>query len=175
MGIANTTPATALACALLDLPAAALVGPGTGLNAAGIARKTAVVAKALALHVSADRTPLELLGRLGGFELAAIAGAFITAAQRGVPVLVDGFIVGASALVAVRIQPEVRDWLLFSHGSAEPGHRHMMAALDADPLLDLGLRLGEASGAAAAVPLLRLACTLHQQMATFGEAGVSEA
>jgi nicotinate-nucleotide--dimethylbenzimidazole phosphoribosyltransferase len=175
MGIANTTPATALACALLDLPAAALVGPGTGLNAAGIARKTAVVAKALALHVSADRTPLELLGRLGGFELAAIAGAFITAAQRGVPVLVDGFIVGASALVAVRIQPEVRDWLLFSHGSAEPGHRHMMAALDADPLLDLGLRLGEASGAATAVPLLRLACTLHQQMATFGEAGVSEA
>jgi nicotinate-nucleotide--dimethylbenzimidazole phosphoribosyltransferase len=175
MGIANTTPATALACALLDLPPAALVGPGTGLDAAGIARKTAVVAKALALHVSADRTPLELLGRLGGFELAAIAGAFITAAQRGVPVLVDGFIVGASALVAVRIQPEVRDWLLFSHGSAEPGHRHMMAALDADPLLDLGLRLGEASGAATAVPLLRLACTLHQQMATFGEAGVSEA
>jgi nicotinate-nucleotide--dimethylbenzimidazole phosphoribosyltransferase len=175
MGIANTTPATALACALLDLPAAALVGPGTGLDAAGIARKTAVVAKALALHVSADRTPLELLGRLGGFELAAIAGAFLTAAQRGVPVLVDGFIVGASALVAVRIQPEVRDWLLFSHGSAEPGHRHMMAALDADPLLDLGLRLGEASGAATAVPLLRLACTLHQQMATFGEAGVSEA
>jgi nicotinate-nucleotide--dimethylbenzimidazole phosphoribosyltransferase len=175
MGIANTTPATALACALLDLPAAALVGPGTGLDAAGIARKTAVVAKALALHVSADRTPLELLGRLGGLELAAIAGAFLTAAQRGVPVLVDGFIVGASALVAVRIQPEVRDWLLFSHGSAEPGHRHMMAALDADPLLDLGLRLGEASGAATAVPLLRLACILHQQMATFGEAGVSEA
>jgi nicotinate-nucleotide--dimethylbenzimidazole phosphoribosyltransferase len=174
MGIANTTPATALACALLDLPAAALVGPGTGLDAAGIARKTAVVAKALALHVCADRTPLELLARLGGFELAAIAGAFITAAQRGVPVLVDGFIVGASALVAVRIQPEVRDWLLFSHGSAEPGHRHMMAALDADPLLDLGLRLGEASGAATAVPLLRLACALHQQMATFGEAGVSE-
>jgi nicotinate-nucleotide--dimethylbenzimidazole phosphoribosyltransferase len=174
MGIANTTPATALACALLDLPAGALVGPGTGLDPDGIARKAGVVTSALALHVGADRTPLELLGRLGGFELAAIAGAFITAAQRGLPVLVDGFIVGASALLAVRIQPEVRDWLLFSHASAEPGHRRIMAALDADPLLDLGLRLGEGSGAAAAVPLLRLACALHQQMATFAEAGVSE-
>jgi nicotinate-nucleotide--dimethylbenzimidazole phosphoribosyltransferase len=174
MGIANTTPATALACALLDLPAGALVGPGTGLDPDGIARKAGVITRALALHVGADRTPLELLGRLGGFELAAIAGAFITAAQRGLPVLVDGFIVGASALLAVRIQPEVRDWLLFSHASAEPGHRRMMAALDADPLLDLGLRLGEGSGAAAAVPLLRLACALHQQMATFAEAGVSE-
>jgi nicotinate-nucleotide--dimethylbenzimidazole phosphoribosyltransferase len=174
MGIANTTPATALACALLDLPAGALVGPGTGLDPDGIARKAAVITQALALHVGADRTPLDLLGRLGGFELAAIAGAFITAAQRGLPVLVDGFIVSASALLAVRIQPEVRDWLLFSHASAEPGHRRMMAELDADPLLDLGLRLGEGSGAAAAVPLLRLACTLHQQMATFAEAGVSE-
>lgn len=175
MGIANTTPATALACALLDLPAGALVGPGTGLDQTGVARKAEVITKALARHVTPDRTPLELLGRLSGFELVAMVGAFITAAQRGLPVLVDGFIVSASALAAVRLQPEVRDWLLFSHGSAEPGHRRIMAALDADPLLDLGLRLGEASGAAVAVPLLRLACTLHQQMATFGEAGVSEA
>ncbi|RKT45388.1 nicotinate-nucleotide--dimethylbenzimidazole phosphoribosyltransferase [Thiocapsa rosea] len=175
MGIANTTPATALACALLDLPAGALVGPGTGLDEPGVARKAEVITKALALHVTSDRSPLELLARLSGFELAAMVGAFITAAQRGLPVLVDGFIVSASALAAVRLQPEVRDWLLFSHGSAEPGHRRIMTALDADPLLDLGLRLGEASGAAVAVPLLRLACTLHQQMATFGEAGVSEA
>jgi nicotinate-nucleotide--dimethylbenzimidazole phosphoribosyltransferase len=117
---------------------------------------------------------LELLARLSGFELAAMTGAFITAAQRGLPVLIDGFIVGSSALAAVRLQPDIRNWLLFSHGSAEPGHRRIMKALDADPLLDLSLRLGEASGAAVAVPLLRLACTLHQQMATFGEAGVSE-
>lgn len=175
MGIANTTPATALACALLDLPADALVGPGTGLDQAGIAHKAHVITTALDLHLATGRTPLELLGRLGGFELAATVGAFITAAQRGLPVLVDGFIVSASALAAVRIQPEVRDWLLFSHRSAEPGHHRIMAALEADPLLDLGLRLGEGTGAATAVPLLRLACALHNQMATFGEAGVSEA
>jgi nicotinate-nucleotide--dimethylbenzimidazole phosphoribosyltransferase len=175
MGIANTTAATALACALLDLPADELVGPGTGLDPEGVARKADVIATALALHVGPDRTPLHLLGRLGGFELAAITGAFITAAQRGLPVLVDGFVVTAAAIAAVRIQPEVLDWMLFSHGSAEPGHRRMLEALDADPLLDLDLRLGEGSGAAVAVPILRLACALHQQMATFGEAGVSEA
>jgi nicotinate-nucleotide--dimethylbenzimidazole phosphoribosyltransferase len=174
MGIANTTPATALACALLDLPAGALVGPGTGLDQPGVMRKAEVITMALARHVTSGRTPLELLARLSGFELAAMTGAFITAAQRGLPVLVDGFIVGSSALAAVRLQPDVRNWLLFSHGSAEPGHRRIMKALDADPLLDLSLRLGEGSGAAVAVPLLRLACTLHQQMATFGEAGVSE-
>jgi nicotinate-nucleotide--dimethylbenzimidazole phosphoribosyltransferase len=175
MGIANTTAATALACALLDLPADELVGPGTGLDPEGVARKADVIATALALHAGPDHTPLHLLGRLGGFELAAITGAFITAAQRGLPVLVDGFVVTAAAIAAVRIQPEVLDWMLFSHGSAEPGHRRMLEALDADPLLDLDLRLGEGSGAAVAVPILRLACALHQQMATFGEAGVSEA
>lgn len=175
MGIANTTAAAALACALLDQPAAALAGPGTGLDEAGLARKIEVIARALALHATPGRTPLDLLRRLGGFEIAALTGAFITAAQRGMAVLVDGFIVTVAALVAVRLQPETRNWLLFSHTSAEPGHRMMLQALDADPLLDLGLRLGEGSGAAVAVPLLRLACTLHQQMATFEEAGVSEA
>jgi nicotinate-nucleotide--dimethylbenzimidazole phosphoribosyltransferase len=175
MGIANTTAATALACALLDLPAAELVGPGTGLDPEGVARKADVIATAGALHAGPDQTPLHLLGRLGGFELAAITGAFITAAQRGLPVLVDGFVVTSAAIAAVRIQPEVLDWMLFAHDSAEPGHRRMLKALDVDPLLDLDLRLGEGSGAAVAVPILRLACALHQQMATFGEAGVSEA
>ncbi|MBK5963193.1 nicotinate-nucleotide--dimethylbenzimidazole phosphoribosyltransferase [Thiocystis minor] len=174
MGIANTTPAAALACALLDLPPAELVGPGTGLDATGIAHKTEVVATALARHATPGSTPMELLGRLGGFEIAALTGAYLTAAQRGLPVLVDGFIVSAAALVAARIQPDVRDWLLFAHNSAEPGHRAILEALDADPLLALGMRLGEASGAATAVPLLRLACALHQNMATFAEAGVSE-
>jgi nicotinate-nucleotide--dimethylbenzimidazole phosphoribosyltransferase len=175
MGIANTTAATALACALLELPATAIVGPGTGLDEPGVLHKSEVITRALVLHATSGRTTSELLARLSGFELAAMVGAFITAAQRGLPVLVDGFIVSASALAAVRLQPDVRDWLLFSHSSVEPGHRRILNALDADPLLDLGLRLGEASGAAVAVPLLRLACTLHQQMATFGEAGVSEA
>lgn len=173
MGIANTTPATALACALLDHEPSLLVGPGTGLDAAGIARKTQAVTQALALHAQPGRTPLELLGRLGGFDIAASVGAFITAAQRGLPILVDGFIITSAALAAVRIHPGVRDWMLFAHSSAEPGHRHLMAALDADPLLNLGLRLGEGSGAAVAVPLLRLACVIHGKMATFAEAGVN--
>jgi nicotinate-nucleotide--dimethylbenzimidazole phosphoribosyltransferase len=174
MGIANTTPAAALACALLDLPPQDLVGPGTGLNAAGVAHKIAVVAAALALHVTPDSPPLERLRRLGGFDIAALTGVYLTAAQRGVPMLIDGFIVSAAALTAVRLQPAARDWMLFSHGSAEPGHRRILDALAADPLLDLGLRLGEASGAAMAVPLLRMACAIHRNMATFAEAGVSE-
>lgn len=174
MGIGNTTPATALACALLGLEPAALAGPGTGLDAGGVSHKASVVAKALALHAAPGCATLELLRRLGGFDIAASAGAYIAAAQRGLPILVDGFIMSSAALAAVRLNPGVRDWMLFAHRSAEPGHRHMMEALDADPYLDLGLRLGEATGAETLVPLLRLACIVHQRMATFAEAGVSE-
>ncbi len=173
MGIGNTTPAAALACALLDLPAADLVGPGTGLDGAGVRHKAQVVARALALHADARSDPLVLLERLGGFEIAALAGCYLGCAQRGILVLVDGFIATAAALCACRINPGLRDWLLFSHGSAEPGHRHLLAALDAEPLLDLGMRLGEGSGAAMALPLVRLACELHNGMATFAEAGVA--
>ncbi|TWI02851.1 nicotinate-nucleotide-dimethylbenzimidazole phosphoribosyltransferase [Luteimonas cucumeris] len=174
MGIANTTSATALACALLGTPAIELAGAGTGLDDAGIARKAAVVERALQRHVAAT-TPLEQLRCLGGFEIAALTGAYIAAAQAGLPVLVDGFITTAAALAAVRINPGVRDWLLFAHRSHERGHACLLHALHADPLLQLGLRLGEASGAAAAVPLLRLACALHAGMATFAQAGVSTA
>lgn len=174
MGIANTTSATALACALLDVEPERLVGAGTGLDAGGIAHKAAVIARALALHAQAD-APLDQLRRLGGFEITALSGAFIAAAQAGIAVLVDGFIATVSALAAVRINPQVRPWLLFSHCSAERGHRSVLEALDAEPLLALEMRLGEASGAAVAVPLLRLACELHNGMATFAQAGVSEA
>ncbi|KRE88711.1 nicotinate-nucleotide--dimethylbenzimidazole phosphoribosyltransferase [Frateuria sp. Soil773] len=174
MGIANTTAATALACALLGESPQALAGAGTGLDAAGIARKRAVVDHALARHADAG-TPLEQLRCLGGFELAALAGACVACAQGGVPFLVDGFIATAAALAAVRINPGVRDWLLFAHRSQERGHARLLEAMRAEPLLDLGLRLGEASGAATAVPLLRLACALHDGMATFEQAGVSAA
>jgi len=174
MGIANTTAAAALACALLDAAPAALTGAGTGLDAAGVAHKSAVIGRALALHAAAT-DPRERLRRLGGFEIAALAGACVAAAQAGLPVLVDGFITTAAALAAVRINPGVRDWLLFAHRSHERGHAALLRALDAEPLLDLGLRLGEASGAATAVPLLRLACALHGGMATFAQAGVSGA
>ncbi len=173
MGIGNTTAASAVACALLKVAPEALAGPGTGLDADGVRRKARVIARALELHGS-DGEPLELLRRLGGFEIAALTGAFTAAAQRGVPVLVDGFIATAAALVAVRREPRVGQWLLFSHASAEPGHAALVEALGAEPLLDLGMRLGEGSGAAVAATLLRSACALHNEMATFAEAGVSE-
>jgi nicotinate-nucleotide--dimethylbenzimidazole phosphoribosyltransferase len=174
MGIANTTAATALACALLGRSPAELAGAGTGLDADGIARKVAVIERALAMHAGVI-DPREQLRCLGGFEIAALCGAYIAAAQSGMPVLVDGFISTAAALVAVRINPGVRDWLLFAHTSHEHGHASLLRALHARPLLELDMRLGEASGAAVAVPLLRLACALHNEMATFAQAGVSTA
>ncbi|MBI2286261.1 MAG: nicotinate-nucleotide--dimethylbenzimidazole phosphoribosyltransferase [Nitrosomonadales bacterium] len=174
MGIANTTSASAIACALLQESPQLLAGPGTGLDGKGVERKAAVIQRALDLHQANLAQPLDVLRRLGGFEIAALAGAYLAAAQNGLPVLVDGFISSVAALAAVRIQPDVRDWLLFAHASAEPGHRRVLAALAAEPLLQLGMRLGEGSGAATAVPLLQLACALHNNMATFAEAGVSD-
>lgn len=173
MGIANTTAASAIACALLVAAPLELTGPGTGLSGEGVRHKAAVIERALRHHKEALGDPVEVLRRLGGFEIAALSGAYVAAAQRGMPVLVDGFITTVAALIAVRLNPAVRPWLLFAHRSAEPGHQRVLAALDADPLLQLGMRLGEASGAATAVPLLRLACVLHSQMATFAEAGVA--
>ncbi|MGE7137336.1 nicotinate-nucleotide--dimethylbenzimidazole phosphoribosyltransferase [Luteibacter sp. NPDC031894] len=174
MGIGNTTAAAALACALLGEAPEALAGAGTGLGTDGVAHKARVMALALARHADAV-TPRERLRRLGGFEIAALAGAFVAAAQRGLPVLVDGFIASVAALAAVALRPDTRPWLIFAHRSQEHGHARVLEALAAEPLLDLHLRLGEASGAAVAVPLLRLACALHGSMATFAEAGVSEA
>jgi len=175
MGIGNSTAATALGCALLDRPAPELTGPGTGLDATGIARKAALIERALHLHRTALDTPKETLRRVAGFEIAALAGVYLRAAQLGIPVFVDGFIAASAALAATRILPGTRDWMLFGHSSREPGHAVLLDALDAKPLLDLGLRLGEGSGAASALPLLRLACALHREMASFAEAGVDGA
>lgn len=174
MGIGNTTAASALACALLDCPVVHLAGPGTGLDAAGVSHKAQVIERALALHGAQRGDALQTLFNLGGFEIAALVGAYVACAQEGIAVLVDGFICSVAALVAVRLNPECREWLLFGHRGAEPGHRHVLETLNAEPLLDLGLRLGEGSGAALAVPLLRLACDLHGQMATFAEAAVAD-
>jgi nicotinate-nucleotide--dimethylbenzimidazole phosphoribosyltransferase len=175
MGIGNTTAAAAIAAALTGRAPADVVGRGTGLDDAGLAAKTRVIGQALAHH-RLDRPGADaaaVLAAVGGLEIAALAGAILAAAQAGVPVLVDGFIVSAAALAAVRINPSSRPWLLFSHRSAEQGHRVLLEALDARPILDLDLRLGEGSGAALALPLLRLACALHNGMATFEEAAVS--
>ena len=174
MGIGNTTSAAAIACALLDAPADLLAGPGTGLDASGVSRKAAVIRDALALHSDHDGEPMEILRRLGGFEIAALTGAYLACVKMGLPVLVDGFISTSAALLAARACPGSEQWFFYSHASAEPGHAHILKALGAEPLLDLGMRLGEGSGAAVAVPLLRHACALHNEMATFAEAGVSD-
>ncbi|SFL98685.1 nicotinate-nucleotide--dimethylbenzimidazole phosphoribosyltransferase [Marinobacter zhejiangensis] len=172
MGIGNTTTAAALACALLDASASDLAGPGTGLDAQGVSHKAEVIGRALTRHGD-NRDPLAVLGSLGGLEIAALTGAILGCAARRIPVLVDGFIVSVAALVAVRQQPVARQWLHFSHRSGEPGHNRVLAAMEAQPLLDLGMRLGEGSGAAVALPLLRSACALHNDMASFAGAGVS--
>ena len=174
MGIGNTTAAAAIGCSVLGIEADEMAGPGTGLDASGVLHKAQVIERALKLHAGTLDDPAEVLRILGGFEIAALAGSYIRCAQAGIPVLVDGFISTSAALCATRICAGCADWLLFSHTSAEPGHAAMLQALTAEPLLDLGMRLGEGSGAAVAVTLLRQACTLHAEMATFAEAGVSE-
>jgi nicotinate-nucleotide--dimethylbenzimidazole phosphoribosyltransferase len=173
MGIGNTTAAAAVACALLSARPETLAGPGTGLDERGVAHKAAVIRRALERHSGNLRTAHEVLRCLGGFEIAALAGAYVRCAQLGLPALIDGFISSTAALVAARMCPGAQAWWLFAHRSREPGHSAILAALEARPLLDLGMRLGEGSGAAIAVPLLRLACALHAGMATFAEAEVS--
>ncbi len=173
MGIGNTTAAAALACALLQLDPRDIVGPGTGLTAEGVGHKIEVVKRALAFHEPHLRDPASVLCRLGGFEIAALAGAYISCAAAGLPALIDGFIATAAALAAERLCPGASDWWLFAHRSSEPGHGRLLDALRARPILNLDMRLGEASGAAVAVPILRLACELHDRMASFSEAGVS--
>ena len=172
MGIANTTPATALLASLLELNAEDVTGPGTGVSGSRLEHKASIVAKALTLHQGIN-DPFELLRCLGGFEIVAMCGAYLRAAEKGLPVLVDGFISSASALLACKVNPEVRKWLLFGHCSAEPFHRKVLQELDVEPILMMGMRLGEGSGAAMAVSILRAACELHSSMATFSDAGVS--
>jgi nicotinate-nucleotide--dimethylbenzimidazole phosphoribosyltransferase len=177
MGIGNTTSAAAVAASILGRPAHEIAGAGTGLDGERIAHKAKVITAALELHGLARRETdtYDALAAVGGLEIVALTGAIIAAAQHSVPVLVDGFIVSVAALGAVRLNPSLRPWLLFAHRSAERGHAIVLDALKARPILDLGLRLGEGSGAAVALPLVRLACALHAGMATFEEAAVSAA
>jgi len=175
MGIGNTTSAAAIAAALLGIEAEIIAGHGTGLDAAGRAHKARVIEAALTRHGLQVASAVErVLCAVGGLEIAAIAGAIIAAAQERVPLLIDGFIVSVAALAAVRLNASCRPYLIFSHRSAEQGHRIVLDALEARPLLDLDMRLGEGSGAALALPLLRAACALHTGMATFAEAAVPD-
>lgn len=173
MGIGNTTPAAAIACALLGGTAEFWTGRGTGIDEAGLARKARVVAAGVARH--ADNPPLDILRRLGGRELAAIAGAVLAARLARVPVLLDGYVATAAVLPLEAARPGALDHCLVAHVSAEPGHRHLLERLGKAPLLDLGMRLGEGSGAALALGLIKAAQACHTGMATFSEAGVSEA
>lgn len=173
MGIGNTTAAAALAAVLFGGTGADWAGPGTGVTGEALDRKRAVIDAGLARHRDAAADPLEALRRLGGLELAAIAGAVVAARMAGVPVVLDGFATTAAAAVVHRLAPGGLDHCIVAHRSAEPGHTRLLAALGKEPLLDLGMRLGEASGAALAVPMLRAAAACHTGMATFAEAGVA--
>lgn len=173
MGIANTTSASALAAALLATPASDITGAGTGLNAEQIAHKARIIDQALQLHQPALTKPLTILQHLGGFEIAALTGAYIAAARQGLPVLVDGFISTVAALSAANITPGCQDWFFYGHRSEEKGHKIVLQALAAEPILNLGMRLGEASGAVLALPILQMACRLHNEMATFTQAQIT--
>jgi len=176
MGIGNTTTSAAIAAGLLGVSAGEIAGSGTGVDAAGRARKARVIDAALTRHglATPGRSVEQILCAVGGLEIAAICGAIITAAQRRIPVLIDGFIVSVAALAAARLNPSCRPFLLPSHQSAEQGHRLVLRALNVQPLVGLDLRLGEGSGAAIALPLVRLACALHNGMATFAQANVPD-
>lgn len=175
IGIGNTTVAAALLAALTGLPPEAVCGRGTGLDAQGLERKRNTVAAALQVNTPDRADPLECLRRLGGLELAALAGALLAAAAARRPILLDGFATGVAALTACRLQPALRDYLIAGHRSAEPAHNHVLTELGLEPLLDLRLRLGEASGAALALPLIGLAARLYAEMRRFDEAGVDRA
>lgn len=173
MGIGNTTAAAALIAALTGRPADVVTGFGTGVDGAGWQRKVGIVEQALRRAGAGADDPLGALAELGGFEIGGLAGAMLGAAARRCPILLDGVIVAAAALVAVALCPAVRPYLVASHRSAEPGHRVALEFLELEPLMDLGMRLGEASGAALALGVIRTACRLPREMATFVEAGVS--
>ena len=173
MGIANTTVAAALAAALFHGPAEDWVGRGTGLDDDGLARKRAVIYQALARHEGTLDDPLEALRRLGGRELAALAGAALACRLHRVPLVLDGYVVGAACAVLEKLSPGALDHAVAGHRSAEPGHRRLLRALGKPPILDLGMRLGEASGGALAVTILRAALATHGGMATFADAGVA--
>jgi nicotinate-nucleotide--dimethylbenzimidazole phosphoribosyltransferase len=182
MGIGNSTSAAAIVAAATGRPASAVTGRGAGIDDAGYARKLDAVERALARHRAAGGAPgatiddgLGLLASLGGFEIGLLAGVYLGAAAARVPAVVDGLIAGAAALVAAEIAPACTPYLVAAHRSVEPGHTAALERLGLEPLLDLGLRLGEGTGAALGITLCVAACRLLDEMATFDEAGVSDA
>jgi len=174
MGISNTTAASAVTAALTGLPPVDVTGRGTGLDPAGLARKIRTVEQALQVNDPDPQDALDVLGKVGGLELAALAGAAVAAAARRIPVVLDGFTVGAAALAATRVAPDLPHYLIAGHQSAEPGHGPVLRALGLRPLLHLDMRLGEASGAVLAFHLIDAATRVLTEMATFESAGVAQ-
>jgi nicotinate-nucleotide--dimethylbenzimidazole phosphoribosyltransferase len=175
MGIGNTTAASAIVAAITGEPPAIVTGRGTGVDGLALRRKVGVVRQILAVNRPDPADPLDVLAKVGGYEIAGLVGLILGAAARRVPVVLDGFITGAAALVAVGLCPLARPYLFAAHRSTEPGHAVVLERLGLDPLLDLGLRLGEGSGAALAMGLLDGAARHLAEMATFAEAGVANA
>ena len=173
MGIGNTTSASAIAAALTGKPVEKVVGRGTGLDDAGIARKRSAIERGLALHAARMTSPLGILQCVGGFEIAAMCGFCLGAAANRLPVVTDGFIATAAAALAVRLCPATAGYLFAAHQSAEPGHASLLAVIGQQPLLNLGMRLGEGTGAALAIGIIQAAVAAFTGMATFASAGVS--
>lgn len=173
MGIGNTTPSAAITAVLTGLPIRLVTGRGTGVDDAGLAHKIEVIKAAIAINRVNRNKPMDVLSKLGGFEIAGLVGVILAGAARRLPVVVDGFISGAAALVAAQLAPEVNPYIIASHQSVEIGHKAIWEKLDQKPLLNLGLRLGEGSGAVLAFHLIEAAAHILDEMATFGEAGVS--
>ena len=174
MGIGNSTAASALTAVLTNLPVKAVTGAGTGADDAGMQRKRSAIERGLALHAAQIDGTLDLLARLGGFEIAALCGCCLGAAKNRCAVLVDGFIATAAAAVAVEFNPTVKDYLFAAHRSTEPGQGPLLEIIGQRPLLDLEMRLGEGTGAALAIPVMRAAVAALTGMATFASAAVSE-
>jgi len=172
MGIGNTSPASALMAVYLGLPVRDLVGPGTGLDNAGVEKKISVIESAVKVNKSRCTGPVEILAALGGLEIAGICGLCLGAASRKIAVVVDGFISTAGALAAAKMCPAAKDYMFFSHMSAEPGHRMFFESEKIRPVLDLGMRLGEGTGAAIAMQIIEDAVSVYNGMATFADMGI---
>jgi nicotinate-nucleotide--dimethylbenzimidazole phosphoribosyltransferase len=173
MGIGNTTSASAITAALTGQPSESVIGSGAGADEAGMARKRSAIERALTLHAASLLGPLDILRCVGGLEIAAMCGFCLGAAAQRIPVVTDGFIATSAAALAVRLCPSAAGYIFASHRSAEPGHAHLLALLEQQPLLDLGMRLGEGTGAALAMKIIQAAVAAFTQMATFSSAGVS--
>jgi nicotinate-nucleotide--dimethylbenzimidazole phosphoribosyltransferase len=174
MGIGNTTAASAVVAALTGAPAASVTGTGTGVDDEGRLRKIAVIKRALDVNHPDPGDGVDVLAKVGGFEIAGLCGVILAGAAWRIPVVLDGFIAGAAAMAAVRLKPDVRHYLIASHRSTEPGHGYVLNALGLDPYLDLQMRLGEGTGSALCIGLAKAATKILGEMATFKSAGVTE-